>query len=294
MKKITIFILVLVISPLAAHAAVLSLVADHSSTEINQPVRVDVQLDTQGEDANAIQGQVVFPENQLQILNITDGSSPFSFWIQAPAETSSGTISFSGIVPGGFEGAASSVLSIWFLPVAPGPAAISFDDVQLLRNDGQGSSMVVATMPATVVVSTSVASTTPTRPVSLITPDPFVPVISHDPAVYGGKYFLAFSTTDKGSGIAYYEILEIPAGTSMVNSTSQWQIATSPYLLQDQTLSSDIYVRAVDHDGNFIVVEVPAQNPAGNAVARYASDSLVILLVGLLFILLMLAWVLLK
>ena len=40
-----------------------------------------------------------------------------------------------------------------------------------------------------------------------------------------------------------------------------WVTATSPYLLQDQALSSDIYIRAVNNAGNAIVVKVPARHP---------------------------------
>lgn len=295
MKKIFTLVILGVLASImhVANAASLSVVANRTSVLINQPFRVDISLDTQGDDANAIQGQISFPAAQFEVQNILDGASPFSFWIDPPAETASGTISFSGIVPGGFDGAATSVVSVWFLPVTSGQGVVSLGDIQLLRNDGQGSAISVATTSAMITVASTIASTTPARPVSFITPDPFTPVISQDPNIYGGKYFLAFSTTDEGSGIDYYEVLEVPVG-SPTGAATTWQVATSPYLLQDQSLSSNIYVRAVDHDGNFIVVEVPAEHSAAEQAVAHAKSSLVILLAFLLLFLILIAWVLLR
>jgi hypothetical protein len=289
---VCILVLFLVFIPLA-HATTLSVVANRMSVMINQPFRVDVQLDTQGEDANALQGEIVFPAGQFTVQNILDGSSPISFWIQPPTETASGTISFAGIVPDGFEGAASSVVSVWFLPTASGTGTIALADLQLLKNDGQGSPLALTTTSATISVGTMMASTTPTRPVSFITPDPFRPVISQDPNIYNGQYFLAFSTTDQGSGIAYYEVLEVPTSGG-TGAEPAWQVATSPYLLRDQTLSSNIYVRAVDHDGNFIVVEVPAEHSPAEQEVAHAQSSLIFVLALLLLIIIVVAWVLLR
>ena len=135
-----------------------------------------------------------------------------------------------------------------------------------MRNDGQGSPIAASSTSATVTVAAAVSGTIPLPPtVSFAVPEPFVPVISENPDVYGGKHFLVFSATDKGSGIDHYEVLEVPTGRHAALPSSSWQVATSPYLLQDQNLSSDIYVRAVDHAGNAIVVKVPAQYPAASA-----------------------------
>jgi len=235
-----------------AHAATLGVVVGDATPNIGQPVRVDIPLDTQGEDANAIQGKIIFPSAAFKLESIVDGDSPVSFWIDAPSEVASGVVAFSGIMPGGFTGRTNSVVSLILLPLASGPGSITFQNTELLRNDGTGSAISLSTSSVTLAVSSVVAtSSAPGISASLTGPDPFTPVISHDPNIYDGQYFLAFSTTDKGSGIDHYEVLE----------GSTWQVATSPYLLQDQSLSSDIYVRAVDHSGNFIVVKVPAEHP---------------------------------
>ncbi len=241
----------------AARAATVGVVAPNPTPEIGQPFRIDIPLDTQGDTANAIQAQIVFPPDQFILQRVNDGASPVSFWIDPPDEIASGIVAFSGIMPGGFQGSASSVVSLWFTATKAGAGAISLGNVQLLRNDGRGTPMATATGTSMIYVSASVATATAPRRISFVAPETFTPVISQNPDVFGGKYFLVFSTTDKGSGIDHYEILETPSHA--------WQVATSPYLLTNQSLSSDIYVRAVDHDGNFIVVKVPAEHPASGS-----------------------------
>jgi|GEM_PF-507016 len=93
-------------------------------------------------------------------------------------------------------------------------------------------------------------------------PKEFIPKIGQDPAVFEGKYFLSFSTTDEKSGIDYYEIFE--QRQSLIGTTTEqdWKIAETPYLLQDQTLQSIILIKAVDKAGNERISEIiPAEKP---------------------------------
>ena len=266
-----------------AHAATLGVVVNSGETAVGQPIRVDIPLDTKGDTMNAIQADISFPPGLFTLQSISDGNSMVSFWVDPPTEVASGVISFSGIVPGGFDGAASSVMGLILDPVSDGTGTISLTNVELLQNDGQGSPIQVTSTGAMVSVVGS-ASTTPLLPpsFSLISPELFTPSIAQDPTVYGGKYFLVFSTTDKGSGIDHYEVLEVPTGKS-ISSVSSWDVATSPYLLQDQDLTSDIYVRAVDHAGNSIVVKLPARSSAASkATTRLLWFGLAALIVILL------------
>lgn len=72
-------------------------------------------------------------------------------------------------------------------------------------------------------------------------PSPIQYAVGKDTSVYGGKYFLAFSSSDAASGIARFEIQE---GNHVVPSIS------SPYVLQDQHLRSTLILRAFDFAGN--------------------------------------------
>jgi len=83
-------------------------------------------------------------------------------------------------------------------------------------------------------------------------PEAFTPVVASDQSIFNGKYFLVFAAQDKGSGIDHYEVRE----TRAYGKKRSWEIAESPYLLRDQTLSSYIYVKAVDRVGNERVAEI--------------------------------------
>ena len=78
-------------------------------------------------------------------------------------------------------------------------------------------------------------------------PEDFKPEIGRDPAIFEGKYFLSFATTDKTSGIDYYEVKE---------GKRDFKKAGSPYSLEDQSLQSTILVKAVDKAGNERISEI--------------------------------------
>jgi len=76
-------------------------------------------------------------------------------------------------------------------------------------------------------------------------PEVFKPEIGKDSSVFEGKYFLSFSTNDKLSGIDHYELME-----TRNKKQETWKRAKSPYVLEDQSLRSKIFVKAVDKAGN--------------------------------------------
>ncbi len=246
---------------LHADAAVVSVIVDNSTVAQNQTVLVSVSLDTQGEDANAVQAEVTFPPNLFAFKKISDGTSAVSLWITPPKESSPGLIDLAGIMPGGFTGSNGPLFSFELQPLGVGSGTIQVASATVLANDGLGSPLSVALGSISVNVGAASSTSVPSAPQADYTsPNPFTPQIASDPNIFNGKYFLVFSATDNESGIDHYEVLEVPSGSSE-QPFSSWHGATSPYLLTDQNLSSDIYVRAVDHNGNFIVVKVPARHP---------------------------------
>jgi len=267
-----------------AQAATLSVITDSTgSVALGQPIKVSVALDTQGKNANAVQGEILFSSGAFDLSAIDDGNSIINFWIDPPQETAPGQVDFSGIIPGGFTGETDSLLSLLLTPTQAGTVDIRIASATVLANDGQGSSIPVTTADRTIVVSSSHYSGPPAVVSSTVSPDPFTPVVSRDPNLFNGHYFVAFQTADKGTGIDHYEVAEVPAGTAP--SSTAWQTATSPYLLKDQTLSSDIYVRAVDHAGNATVAKVPAAHPPRNW-------KVIALVVAVILLLLIVVWML--
>ena len=71
-----------------------------------------------------------------------------------------------------------------------------------------------------------------------------------------GSQYLVFSAKDALSGVDHYEVVENSPRTFLgivlddTPDTADWQVAESPFLLQDQTLQSIVAVRAIDKAGN--------------------------------------------
>jgi len=89
-------------------------------------------------------------------------------------------------------------------------------------------------------------------------PEALEPQIGQEPKVFEGKYFIAFSTIDKQTGIDYYEILEADKRGYQRGTIrkAEWKKGSSPYLLEDQSLRSVIKVKAVDKAGNERIEEI--------------------------------------
>src|SRR4030042_2646026 len=137
-------------------------------------------------------------------------------------------------------------------------AEIQFSDKsQVLLNDGLGTPAKLKTQGSIFEI---ISKGEPLREEwkkelsgDAVVPEPFTIVIQKDPAVFNGEYFIIFSTTDKQTGIDYYEVKEC---------RDDWQNAESPYLLENQDLNSIIQVRAVDKAGNERMAEyLPVQKP---------------------------------
>ena len=248
--------IILVLPPALARAATISIVPAGRDT-------FAIKLDTGGASVNTVALTLSFDPAAFSVSAVNDGGSVIDLWIVPPSfSNASGTIDLAGIVPGGIVTASGTIATVAFVPANGGGAAISGPALAtgtVLLNDGKGTPAPLSY--ASGMLTPAPSSSVPgIRAVDTAPPDPFVPEIASDPNIFGGRYFLVFSATDRNSGIGHYEVLEVPTDPAM-DVSSEWVSARSPYLLQDQTLSSNIYVRAVDNAGNFRVVEVPAEHP---------------------------------
>ena len=272
------------------HAAEVDVTMANNAVTQDQTVQANVSLDTKGESANAVQAEVTFSPGMFKFEKIEDGGSAVSLWVSPPKESSPGVIDFAGIMPGGFTGTNGLLFSIELQPLGVGTGTIQVASATVLANDGLGSPLSVDVGSASINVIAANTSSISVPPSALqneyAAPNPFVPQIVSDPNIFNGRYFLVFSTTDSQSGIDHYEVLEVPSGASG-KPFSSWQSAVSPYVLTDQSLSSDVYVRAVDHDGNFVVVKIPARHPSVRW--NYWGLSLAVVVI-LAFVLLLSIW----
>ena len=225
-----------------------------------------ITLDTQGQVVNAIELHLAFDPKEFSIAAMNDGGSVVTAWIVKPTfSNDAGTVDLSGIIPGGIDTANGKIVSFIMTAKQTGATGeFAVSSAQVLLNDGHGTPAPLTVVARPFSASSNAGTVGGSVGLDLRAPDPFMPEVSRDPDLFGGKYFLVFSTTDQGSGIDHYEVLEAPQGESAGDITA-WQTAVSPYLLRDQALASDIYVRAVDRTGNLRMVKIAASVPRGPA-----------------------------
>ena len=231
---------------------------------VGQEFQVSLVLDPQGEQINAVAAKLSFPENLAEVVEIRDGSSILTLWVERPA-WQGGRITFAGIVPGGFIGILGpyeepkpgKLLEVIMRTKGAGQGEFTIEEAQVLLNDGLGTPADFQTSSFKLQASKDI-EVVPIETISdTIAPELFTPEITQHPDMFEGKYFLVFSTTDKQSGISHYEIQETRGKIQEKN----WQRTESPYLLQDQYLRSYIYVKAVDRAGNERIEMIEPQHP---------------------------------
>jgi hypothetical protein len=106
---------------------------------------VSVFVDTQGNNINAVEVNLKFPPDLLQVTSPTAGTSFISIWADQPSYSNQeGFISFKGgVSPPGINTSAGLVSTITFRVKAPGKAIISFlDSSKVLLADGKGTNIL--------------------------------------------------------------------------------------------------------------------------------------------------------
>lgn len=237
--------------PVVIQAADFQLTITQSSVETGQSFIVSFLLDSENDSVNVLEASLSYNSNQLQVQELRSGDSIISLWLKRPEVTSAGTIKLSGAIPGGYNGSTGLIVSIVFKSLKVGQATIEINQASALLNDGKGTAAEVNLIPLT--LSITVASTpsevaVPTVPLiqDNTPPEFFEPELISMPDLSNGQWALIFAAKDKGSGVDYYQVQEATQQTP----GDIWQIVDSPYILQDQSLNSYIFVKAFDKYGN--------------------------------------------
>lgn len=203
---------------------------------------IKVALDTEGKEINVAEGILRFDKSS-EIISINTGGSIFDLWPRKPS-LASGKISFTGGTTAGVYGPNLKLFSIAVKPTKPEIIKISFEDAAVYLNDGKGTKIIAASSPLEIKVLP--AQKKDNELVSLINEDknppaPFKIDLGRESSVYEGKYFISFYATDKESGVQRYEVKE--NNLPMVRSGNV-------YILQNQELSGQVEVKAIDNAGN--------------------------------------------
>ena len=342
-------VLIILFFPLSARSAMLYLIPQSQIVYQGDSFIVEVRIDTEGEEINALELGLTFPSNLLEVVDFSKGNSILQLFAEEP-KIQQGEISFVGGIPKGFNG--DGLLGkINFLAKEIGKAEVSFkEDSKVLYGQGLLASLtfldgnceiIKKSEEIPVITSEShpdqnkwykdtllqlhwdpkegaeyswILSKSPLdepdeisdKPlpkegiafwmgameydlkgegdgiyyfslrqkllgkdwqkevsrframIDVTSPEEFKPEIGKASAVFEGKYFIAFSTIDKQTGIDYYEILEADKRGYQRGTIrkAEWKKGSSPYLLEDQSLRSVIKVKAVDKAGNERIEEI--------------------------------------
>jgi hypothetical protein len=246
-----VFCAVLVMLPVhIARAAEVFFTAATEEVKVGQLVRVEMALDSENEKINAVSGALVFSEENLALKAVEDGGSIINFWIDRSVVKEGRATMFSGITPGGYQGNKGNLLSFVFEAIKPGSAQISLNKGQVLLNDGTGSeaNLKISDIKIRIIENSENKPAEIYRPADAVPPQDFVIQIVQDARIAENKWMAVFASQDKETGVAYYQVQE--AKENKINEQN-WQIAESPFVLQDQSRSSYVFVKAVDRNGNF-------------------------------------------
>lgn len=253
-KKYSFFVLLIIwFFPSFSLAANMSVSATRNIFRENEEFLAEVFLDTEDAHINAVEAELVFPSGLLEIKEIRNGNSSINFWIEKPEIKETGKIVFSGITAGGIRGQNNFLFSIVFQSKKTGEGSMELHNIQILQNDGLGTKVSTTSNPFIFSISDESTNISEDLTVNdMNPPEDFTPFVAQDEAMFDGKYFLVFSTVDKGAGIDDYEVREGLWG--------KYITAESPHLLEDQSLGKSIYVKALDESGNERVVRIKAPN----------------------------------
>jgi hypothetical protein len=232
-----------------------------SKVGVDQDFQVDILLDTQMENINAVEGKILYDKNILTLKEVRDSNNVITLWVKDPAQNkNTGIIEFSGITPGGFNSFTQkkSIFSLVFSAKIAGETRLKTDEVTVLLNDGKGSpaKITIVTIPKIKIDKDIVSS----QPILAIqdkeSPEPLFVEIIKDKSIANGQWVAVFYGHDKKSGIDRYEFAEQKGGQVLDYKKLSWQPAQSPQLLSDQKRASFVYIKAVDRAGNEIVAVV--------------------------------------
>jgi hypothetical protein len=277
-KQNKIFIVALLVSaffPGKLFAAQLNVEAQTIFLRPGDTFETRITLDAKNEDINAVAGKLIFQSTQLTVKEIHDGASIISFWAERPS-LKNNEIKFSGIIPGGYKEDGGLIFSVIFQVQNVSPengGSIAIQNPQVLLNDGNGTETHVTSNNYDYQLNsgrTDALSLDSQSDKDL--PEAFTPVLGRDSTLFDGKWFLSFATQDKKSGIDHYEIKEGYLG--------KFVVATSPYVLKDQSLGSKITVVAYDKVGNERTEILKATNRSS-----FYKDSIIYAIIGLVIVL---------
>lgn len=126
---------------LSAQASVYSITPEVGANVVGSTFDVSVMLDTQGQTINALQMDLQFPADKLQLVSPSVGNSIIEVYTSPPRyDNTKGTVQIIGGIPNGINTNKGLVAKLTFRVKSVGQANLRFaGDSQVLLNDGHGT-----------------------------------------------------------------------------------------------------------------------------------------------------------
>jgi len=259
-------------------ASTLYLKPSNISPGINEQFYVDVMLTTDGKIINGLESTINFDSKNLTFIRAEEAKSLINLWVEKP-KLKGDSITFSGIMPNGFEGVIDPfnlntklpglMIRLVFEAKKEGNTKISAISYATL-NDGLGTVDNILPVETLFAISNIVTPYVYQTKENDVRPE-ITAYITADPNLYDNKYVLIFEAKDKQTGIKSILVKEGRGG---------WREATSPYLLEDQTRSSIISIQATNYSDLSTVVSLD-----GIHSKTFSLRNILIILIALLVVL---------
>lgn len=145
------FLLAWLIWTLPAQAANFSINPASGTYNVGSTFDISVQVDTKGQEINAVQMQLSFPADKLQLVSPSAGSSIIEIYTTPPRfNNSTGTVEIIGGIPNGINVPNGLISKLTFRVKSVGQASLRFTgESQILLNDGRGTNVLDNTFGAT-------------------------------------------------------------------------------------------------------------------------------------------------
>ncbi len=108
---------------------------------------VSIYVNTGGQYINAVDANLIFPPDKLQVVSPDSGKSFIQDWVGQPSfSNTDGTLTFQGAIPTpGINTNAGLISTVTFRVMQPGVASLQFGDSKVLLNDGYGTNALTQT-----------------------------------------------------------------------------------------------------------------------------------------------------
>lgn len=251
-----------------------------ASANVGDRISVDVLIDPQSKVVNSIETTIDFPASALSFNGFSSHQSGISLWVEQPREKSSGSVHFSGVIPGGLDrlydplntsNTSIPIVRLFFVVKNTGELTLTPSKSLILENDGKGTTLPVVELSKVLKVKEGSVKDNVIQPKDTEQPQPFT-VTLIERSIFGKTPRLAvFTADDAEGGIEHYEVAIGSLG---------FQRATSPYPLPYRLFSYDLTVHAYDFSGNVREqrVTIPGESP-------YSLGFIILVLLILVFLL---------